>query len=277
MINFPVERFWVCRAPAAGEFRRLRAAGSFAACGRRGDDRHHFFSFPSKEKKRFRASKEEKGACCDIVPLYSQTELFAQYAGSAGASFLKLADACCGHFSNERGNKAPPCARRGPPGAGIRGKSVRHEDKQRADRRTAAIRFIKCPAKKGFQNRRFWRLFGDFFGGEKVTPPAGGTNLAARRRRNSSGLPVEQKAPHQSALRLTASPQGEAFGRGEAPYAINGLVLGLTMSRQSRSPRPSARISASAVAELVANGILFRSQSFAIYAMLWSYCGLLGS
>ena len=53
-----------------------------------------------RHRRRFgaiHASKEEKGACCDIVPLYSQTELFAQCAGSAGARFLELADACCGH------------------------------------------------------------------------------------------------------------------------------------------------------------------------------------
>ena len=30
--------------------------------------------------------------------------------------------------------------------------------------------------KKGVLNRRFKRLFGDFFGGEKVTPPAGGSS-----------------------------------------------------------------------------------------------------
>ena len=30
--------------------------------------------------------------------------------------------------------------------------------------------------KKGVLNRRFKRLFGDFFGGEKVTPPAGGNS-----------------------------------------------------------------------------------------------------
>ena len=74
-------------------FRRLRAAK---------DGRHHFFSFPSKEKKRFRASKEEKGACWKCLPQYSQTELSAQCAGSAGARFLKLADACYEHCSNER-------------------------------------------------------------------------------------------------------------------------------------------------------------------------------
>ena len=81
------------RLRARGGFRRLRAAG---------DDRNHFFSFPSKEKKRFRASKEEKGACCDIVPQNSQTELSAQCAGSAGARFLKLADTCYAHCSNKR-------------------------------------------------------------------------------------------------------------------------------------------------------------------------------
>jgi len=39
------------------------------------------------------------------------------------------------------------------------------------------------PTKKGFQNRRFWRLFGDFFGGEKVTPPAGGDSRDPFRKR----------------------------------------------------------------------------------------------
>jgi hypothetical protein len=34
--------------------------------------------------------------------------------------------------------------------------------------------------KKGVFNRWFKRLFGDFFGGEKVTPPAGGNSCGGK-------------------------------------------------------------------------------------------------
>ena len=58
-----------------------------------------------RHRRRFgaiHASKEEKGACWKCLPQYSQTELSAQCAASGGARFLKLADACCGHFFKER-------------------------------------------------------------------------------------------------------------------------------------------------------------------------------
>ena len=44
------------------------------------------------------------------------------------------------------------------------------------DRRKAKGQYDK----KGVLNRRFKRLFGDFFGGEKVTPPAGGTSCGEK-------------------------------------------------------------------------------------------------
>ena len=174
---------------------------------RRGDDRHHFFSFPSKEKKRFRASKEEKGACWKCLPQYSQTELSAQCAGSAGARSLELADACYEHCSSER-----------PAGVGSHRGIVRFfaqcpwqasrttkcraagqaahcsvsaaEDKQRNDRRTATIGFMKSSTKKGSLETLVSSGFlVTFSPPEKVTRSRGAElprPLAARRRRNTS-------------------------------------------------------------------------------------------
>ena len=131
---------WGVPPPAGG--------GVVSACGRRGDGRHHFFSFPSKEKKRFRASKEEKGAWPTLRQINPEFALPLQCAGSAGATFLHV---------------EMPATRLGI-------KKVRKNQ------------FPKTPPKKGFQNRRFWRLFGDFSGGEKVTR-AGARNAPCPPRR----------------------------------------------------------------------------------------------
>ena len=46
---------------------------------------------------------------------------------------------------------------------------------------------------------------------------------------------------------------------GRGIYAVNGLLLGFTISRQSKSPRSSPSTSISAVARLLAKGMLFWS------------------
>ena len=72
--------------------------------------------------------------------------------------------------------------------------------------------------------------------------------------RKCFGKPAGRRGPAP-----TESPEGAGV-----PYAVKGLVLGLTMSRQSRSPRARPSISISAQARLVAMGMLFLSHSLAI-------------
>ena len=65
----------------------------------------------------------------------------------------------------------------GAAGSRIRGKSIRLRKTayRTAVRSCRVIR--KLPRKKGSpETAGFWRLFGNFFGGEKVTPPAGGNS-----------------------------------------------------------------------------------------------------
>ena len=98
--------------------------------------------------------------------------------------------------------------------------------------------------KKGFQNRRFWRLFGDFFGGEKVTPPAGGTSLAAA----AAKLPRQEVAikhlishasrdSFPSRGSLGAAPAGAEYsfspaaGGEERPSKANGACAELRRRR----------------------------------------------
>ena len=110
---------------------------------------------------------------------------------------------------NERGIKALPCARRGPPGAGIRGKSVRHEDKQRAERRTAAIRFINFSAKKEVLKPWFQAAFC------LLCPRRQSGQSAAKGKTLSIGFSLWNPFPLTTKGRASALPCGIPPGRGE--------------------------------------------------------------
>ena len=198
---------------SAGEFRRLRAGG-VSACGRRGGQPETAFSLSLRKRKRgFRLPQKRKGLVGNACPNTRSLNCPLNVPAPPARHFRNLPMPATHIVPNERGNKALPCARRGPPGAGIRGKSVRHEDKQRAERRTAAIRFMKSSAKKGSLETLVSSGFlVTFSPPEKVTRSRGAElprPLAARRRRNTSST---FRRREKSALRLTASPQGEAFG-----------------------------------------------------------------
>ena len=126
----PARRMVFCRLPrGGGEFRRPRARGVLPPAGGRefrclwaleesprlsgargisppagGEETTDTISSLSLRKRRngFALPKKRKGLVGNACPKNSQSELSAQCAGSAGARFPELADACYEHCSNER-------------------------------------------------------------------------------------------------------------------------------------------------------------------------------
>ena len=99
-------------------------------------------------------------------------------------------------------------------------------------------------------------------------PPAAD---AFSRRRPSLLRRCGRYVPRQGGFCSTILPQsGEKVNREPPSYAVKGLVLGLMISRQSRSPRSRPWMRISAVATLVAKGMLYWSHRRVIYMTLSS-------
>ena len=90
--------------------------------------------------------------------------------------------------------------------------------------------------------------------------PAVSGLLMPRRRGAIDGISFSEKSQENGALsRMLRRAAAGGAGSMRSGYAVKGFVLGLMISRQSKSPRSRPWMSISAVATLVAKGMLYWS------------------
>ena len=142
-----------------------------------------------KRRNGFALPKKRKGLVATLCPKTRKLNCPLKVPAPPARHFLLLKCLPRTSFQTNEGSK-PFLVRGGPAGCGHTRKVSAAEDKQRTERRTAAIRFIKSCSQRKSRNLGFWQRFGSFAAAGKGTRRRSGEKLL--RTMFVAGIPREE-------------------------------------------------------------------------------------